>query len=213
MQQHAENPLPVTVEDVPDEDLPAPSVSGDSSAAPSWAPTMTAKATGKQKAAPASSLDMQSHDAFPSLGGPAGAKANVTPIWGGANGKPAAASWSADATPRSATPASGMATPTTGPKAVSIPGRNVESYVLEASQVMPRSQLRRPIADIVKDINRKSRANITMTNGLSGSYKFNATGPQDKAQQALRDLIQQIGANVCVLSRVIKSYLQTLSRS
>ncbi|KXJ96717.1 putative RNA binding effector protein Scp160 [Microdochium bolleyi] len=194
MQQHAENPLPVTVEDVPDEDLPAPSVSGDSSAAPSWAPTMTAKAAGKQKAGPASSLDTQSHDAFPSLGGPAGAKANVTPIWGGANGKPSAASWSANATPRSATPASGMATPTAGPKAVSIPGRSVESYVLEASHIMPRAQLRRPIPDIVKDINRKSRANITMVNGPGGSFRFNATGPQDKAQQALRDLVQQIGA-------------------
>lgn len=196
MQQHAENPLQATVEEVPDQDLPPRSESGDGPGAPSWAPTMSAKAAGKQKAQSSGPLDTQSHDAFPSLGGPAGNKTNVTPIWGGANGKAAAASWSANGTPRSSTPASGIATPTGAPKAVSIPGRNVESYILEPSHILPRNQLRRPIPDIVKDINRKSRAVINMASGPNGSLKFNATGPQDKAQQALRDLIQQIGAKV-----------------
>jgi hypothetical protein len=79
---------------------------------------------------------------------------------------------------------------------MAIPGRNVETIMLPSSSILPRTQLRRPIPDIVKDINRKSRAVITMANGPGGQLKFEASGPQDKAQQALRDLVSQIGRKV-----------------
>jgi hypothetical protein len=198
MQQHAENTHHVTVEDAPDEDLQPTSAVDAPEAPPSWGPSSSAKAVGKQKAQPSGPIDTQSQEAFPSLGGPKTApRSNITPIWGGANGKAnGATSWSANATPRTSTPVSGTSTPGGAPPSMFIPGRNVESYVLEPSHILPRNQLKRPIADVVKDINRKSRAPITMTNGPNGSLKFNATGPQDKAQQALRDLIQQIGAKV-----------------
>uniref|UniRef100_A0A8H7TPT7 K Homology domain-containing protein n=1 Tax=Bionectria ochroleuca TaxID=29856 RepID=A0A8H7TPT7_BIOOC len=79
-----------------------------------------------------------------------------------------------------------------------IPGRNVESITLEPQDVMPRGQLRRPIADIIKDINRKSRANISMGGASNGRLKFDATGPQDVAQQALKDLVSQIGTRTSI---------------
>jgi ferric-dicitrate binding protein FerR (iron transport regulator) len=79
-----------------------------------------------------------------------------------------------------------------------IPGRNVESVTLEPQFIIPRNQLKRPLADTIKDINRKSRANITMATSANGRLKFDATGPQDIAQQALKDLVQQIGTRVCL---------------
>lgn len=202
LQKHAENPLHhVTVEDVPDEELKSPSTA-DTSEKPSWGQTMSTKAAGKQPAQGSGSLDTQSHEAFPELGVPktnAASKSNISPIWGGAkgaNGKANGTSWSANGTPRTSTPASGVSTPTGVPPPVSIPGRNVETLLLEAQHVMPRNQLKRPIPDIVKDINRKSRAVISSVSAPAGHLKFEATGPQDKAQQALRDLVQQIGLKV-----------------
>ncbi|KAL7621934.1 hypothetical protein AAE478_007434 [Parahypoxylon ruwenzoriense] len=199
LQKHAENPLHATVEDVPDEDL-KPSSAADAPEKSSWGQTVSTKAAGKQPAQASATLDTQSHEAFPELGVPkssSASKANIPPVWGGAktgaNGKTNGTSWSANGTPRASTPASGVSTPTGVPPPVSIPGRNVETVVLESRFIMPRNQLRRPIPDIVKDINRKSRAVISMVPAPSGHLKFDATGPQDKAQQALRDLVQQIG--------------------
>ncbi|KAI0129598.1 RNA binding effector protein Scp160 [Xylariales sp. AK1849] len=170
LQQHTENHH-VTVEDAPDEDLP-------------------------RKAAP---VNVLSEEAFPSLG--AGTKdkgketagtARVAPIWGQkleSNGT------TPSATPRAATPAqaSGTSTPAgNGPKDMFIPGRHSEYVILEPQYILPRSQLKRPIPDLVKDINRKSRAVLTTAN-VGNRLKIEATGPRDKAQQAIRDLVQQIG--------------------
>ncbi|KAI1388026.1 putative RNA binding effector protein Scp160 [Hypoxylon trugodes] len=202
LQKHAENPLHVTVEDVPDEELKS-SPTADTPEKSSWAQTPSAKAAGKQPAQDSGRLDTQSHEAFPELGVPkttAASKSNISPIWGGAraNGKANGSSWSANGTPRTSTPASGVSTPTGVPPPVSIPGRNVETLLLESRYVLPRNQLKRPIQDIVKDINRKSRAVISLAPAPSGHLKFEATGPQDKAQQALRELVQQIGIKTSV---------------
>ncbi|KAI0894562.1 putative RNA binding effector protein Scp160 [Annulohypoxylon nitens] len=200
LQKHAENPLHhVTVEDVPDEELKSPSAP-DSAEKPSWNQTPSAKAAGKQPAKESGPLDTQSHEAFPELGVPkaAASKSNISPIWGGANGKTNGTSWSTNGTPRTSTPASGVSTPTGVPPPVSIPGRNVETFLLEARHVLPRTQLKRPLQDILKDINRKSRAQVSLAPAPSGYFKFEATGPQDKAQQALRDLVQQIGIKTSI---------------
>ncbi|KAI1134137.1 putative RNA binding effector protein Scp160 [Hypoxylon sp. FL0543] len=201
LQKHAENPLHhVTVEDAPDEELKSPSAA-DTAEKSSWAPSASTKAAGKQPAKDSGPLDTQSHEAFPELGAPkttATSKSNVSPIWGGANGKANGTSWSANGTPRTSTPASGVSTPTGVPPSMSIPGRNVETLLLEAQHVLPRTQLKRPLQDILKDINRKSRAVITLAPAPSGHFKFEATGPQDKAQQALRDLVQQIGTKTSI---------------
>lgn len=206
----------VTIETVPDEEdlkhdalLRAEAAEAAASSGPapadapaaSWAATPSAKAAGKQKApepTPASKLDTHSHELFPELGAPKKASANVAPVWnaktgGAANGANGASQPTSNGSsaPAAADPARSAAPPT-----LNIPGRNVSSVTLEDHQLLPRGSLKRPVPDIIKDINRKSRANITMLPPTGGRRKFNATGPPDVAQQALRDLVQQIGAKV-----------------
>ena len=183
LQKHAEVPHPVTVEEAEDEDLPHKTDSA----------TTSGKAS---ETKPASKLfDAQSHELFPELGAPKGKAANVAPIWGAKNN----AGNKANGVNASAAPApvSGNAPSSQRPTpSMFIPGRNVETVTLEPQYIIPRNQLKRPIPDIIKDINRKSRANITMATSSNGRLKFDATGPQDVAQQALKDLVQQIGTKV-----------------
>ncbi|KAI0201545.1 putative RNA binding effector protein Scp160 [Astrocystis sublimbata] len=208
LQKHAQHPLPVSVEDAPDDEVNPPATAtatattttAEAPTDATWAPAMSAKTAGKQPAGNSSAIDTQSHEAFPELGLPktAAPKSSFPPIWagakGGANGNANGTSWSANGTPRTSAPTSGVATPTAGvPLPMAIPGRNVETIMLPSSSILPRNELKRPIPDIIKDINRKSRAVITMTTGPGGQLKFEASGPQDRAQQALRDLVSQIG--------------------
>ncbi|KAF5024306.1 hypothetical protein F66182_3636 [Fusarium sp. NRRL 66182] len=190
MQKHAEAPHHVTVEDAPDEDLPSRAPAEASSSAEAPAP----KVATKQPAA--KTLDTQSHELFPELGAPKGKAANVAPIWGAksANGKANGAPSNGGS--RSSTPVSGAATP--NKPAMFIPGRNVETVTLDPQYILPRGQLKRPIPDIIKDINRRSRATLSMATSSNGRYKFDATGPQDVAQQALKDLVAQIGTRTAI---------------
>ncbi|KAF4971565.1 hypothetical protein FZEAL_9810, partial [Fusarium zealandicum] len=191
MQKHAEAPHPVTVEDAPDEDLPvhAPAEASSSADAPSAKPA-------PKQAAPKTALDTQSHELFPELGAPKGKSANVAPIWGAKNANGKANGAASNGVSRSSTPASGAATP--NKPSMFIPGRNVETVTLDAQYILPRGQLKRPIPDIIKDINRKSRATISMATSSNGRFKFDATGPQDVAQQALKDLVAQIGTRFAI---------------
>ncbi|KFA76734.1 hypothetical protein S40288_07818 [Stachybotrys chartarum IBT 40288] len=197
-QKHAEAPHSVTLEDVPDEELP---VKTSADASGSWAAPMSGKSAGKQKETPAkSALDTQSHELFPELGAPKGKSANVAPVWGAKNSASGKTNGStSNGTPNASTPPSGAATPSRGSTpALFIPGRNVESVTLEPQYIMPRNQLKKPIPDIIKDLNRKSRANINMSQSSNGRLRFDATGPQDVAQQALKDLVQQIGLRTSI---------------
>jgi hypothetical protein len=183
LQQHH-----VTVEDVPDADLPVHPVEDASASGSSPA----VKTAGKPKQ---TALDTQSHELFPELGAAKGKSPSVAPIWGAKSN----ANGGSNGISRSSTPASGTSTPAAqaATPAMVIPGRRVETYTLAPQHVRPRAELRRPIPDILKDINRKSRANITMTQSPNGHLKFTATGPQEVAQQALKDLVAQIGTKVC----------------
>ena len=140
-------------------------------------------------------LDTKSHELFPELGQTKAKTSNVVPVWrakNNANGKTNGSGSGGTSTPVSSTSEpSQKATPS-----MSIPGKNVESVVLDSSYIVPRTQLKRPIADIIKDINRKSRAVISMSPCAGGRLRFDATGPQEVAQQALKDLVQQIGTKV-----------------
>lgn len=197
-----------------DADAAGPKPTASDASAPSWTPLPSAKAAGKQKAAePAApvKLDTQSHELFPELGAPKKTTANVAPIWSvkngaGANGNGAAAA-SSNGTPKVSAPSSRAGTPlsvgggpvsSNGPPAMSIPGRNVTTVYLDDSQILPRSALKRPIPDIIKDINRKSRAVVTMAPPSGGKRRFDATGPSEAAQQALKELVHQIGAKVTI---------------
>lgn len=189
LQQHH-----VTVEDVPDPELPTHATE-DASASGS-APAV--KPAGKPKQ---TALDTQSHELFPELGAPKGKGPSVAPVWGAKSN----ANGGSNGVSRSSTPASGTSTPSAQAPtpSMAIPGRRVETYTLAPTHVRPRSELRRPIPDILKDINRKSRANITMTQSPNGHLKFIATGPQEAAQQALKDLVGQIGTKVCTQKSVV----------
>lgn len=197
-QEHAAEGHHVTVEDVPDDDLKPHDAPADAAEPPA----LSAKAAGKQKetAPAASALDTQSRELFPDLGGPKPQPAAKTaPKWNVLSDKTNGHSPAANGTPRAATPSSGAATPTakSAVPLVSIPGRkNIETIRLRPEHMKGRDQLRRPLPDIIKDLNRTSRANISIGNTNSSGTAFEATGPQDAAQRALKELVKQIGTPV-----------------
>lgn len=178
-----------------------------STSSASQAPTIADKVAGKQ--ANSKPIDTQSHELFPELGSSKGkAAASAVPTWGARTGGSNGASNGAS----SGVPAPALAS--VAKPAVSLPGRNVETITIDPQHVLPRQKLRRPIPDIIKDINKKSRAKITMSSAANGRYKFEATGPQDVAQQALKDLVSQIGTKVSLpLPSVFKILSITCLRS
>lgn len=198
----------VEVEDTPDdEDLrhrPEPISSSilestdEAAQAPTWAPTMSAKAAGKQKeVAPGKEnkpLDTQSPEAFPSLGG--SAKPVFNQGWGKASAAPPAATngkANGVATNGSASPTSSLNTPPhSGPK------RTPPFLSLQKNEVLPRNQLKKPLADICKDINKKLRTNLTVSSGENGVLEFRESNNVKEAvlNQAIRDLGMQIGVKV-----------------
>ncbi|KAK7701779.1 hypothetical protein SLS57_011619 [Botryosphaeria dothidea] len=198
-----------TVEDVPDEDdlaHPPPSTT---------APALSEKAAGKQKAQDAEPtikksganppLNIQSEEMFPGLGAPkAHTPAAVSSAWGrkpasvSANGVNGAAA--SNGTSRASTPASGIATPTTpsvrgpGPQTMNLPGRYVESISLAPSQMVPRQLQKRPMQDVIRDINRRSKAKVEMKPGNMGNIVFQGTGPVDAVRSALREVARELGS-------------------
>lgn len=206
----------VTVEDVQDEadtNHPAPPLSSsileskDDAPAPGWVPTVSPKAAGKRKEETPKMplLDTQSEELFPGLGAPKPRQpTTVTPTWGAKASTPNGASGiSSNGTN---TPHSGVSTPISainpaasrgGPRKMEIPGQVQERIFLEKNQMLPRPQLKKPLVDILKDINRKSKkVNVTLSAGEHGTT-FYATGPSEAAVQALRDVVAQVGAKVC----------------
>lgn len=201
-QEHAAEGHHVTVEDVVDEDLNPQ----NGSAAATDPPALSDKAAGKQKenAPPftksATTLDTQSRELFPDLGGPKPQATKAVPKWNVLSGDHKTNGQSpVNGTPRAATPSSGLATPTakSAAPAVHLPGRHVEQIVLEPQHMKSRDQLRRPIKDIIQDINRTSRATIKTVSGAHSGQRFEASGvTQEAAQQALKELVKQIGSVV-----------------
>jgi hypothetical protein len=190
MQEHADHH--VTVEDVPDEDELAHAPASDTAA------PLSEKAAGKQKAddAPAApkkpALNTQSEEAFPALGPvKPRAQASVAPTWGK---KPAAVTSNGvngSATAQSA-PARGPAHPS-----LNIPGQHTERISLAAHQVAPRGELKKPINEIVRDINRRSKAKLDYKQG-QGALIFEATGPVEAVRQALKEVANEVGSKQSV---------------
>ena len=238
---HAESHNP-TIEDVPDEAdlrhseepvsssvLEAP---GDEST-PGWVPNVSAKAAGKRKEDPASkenrpTLDI-SEESFPTLGGGPKPKqpAAVNTNWKNSNKTGPLASNGTNGASSSGvpTPTSGVNTPLSSttrsvfnPHKINIPGQVREDYFLAKEYMLPRQSLKKPLLEILKDLNKKSR-NVTVTHsaGANGS-NFSASGPSREAcQQALKDVLSQVGAKVCIIessalllsltpSRLLKKY-------
>ena len=160
------------------------------------------------------SLNTQSEEAFPALGsGPKpGAQAPSTTAWGakkpttvhsGVNGMNGHASSLTSS--RASTPTSGVATPSianatpqsrgmTMPHHMPIPGRNSEQIQFAPSQLLPRNQLKKPLQEVLRGINKGSKANIEMKTGPNGNIIFRGTGPVDATRQALKDLAREVGS-------------------
>lgn len=203
---------------------------------PTWAQPVSPKAAGKQKAqdppvqANQPAPDTQSHDLFPELGGtpkPQNGPA-VASIWSaksaanvshsGTNGKTNGLTPTNNSS-RASTPTSGGAIPTSTtnlatprglPATINIPGRHTERIPLAPSQLLPRTQMKKPLADILKDVNKRSKATITNTTGQGGAQWFTAIGPVDACRQALKDLVEQIGSKVSKVESISKYVLTKL---
>lgn len=199
LQQHTSHR--VTVEDAVDEDLPSQPAASAETAGRELTESSSGEAATKEKGRDTAGLATRSHELFPELGGAAPKPAPVVPpVWAArttVNGKPNGTS-PANGTPPTSAPPSGVSTPAprAGPPNLSIPGRNVEYMLLEPHHVLPRTQLKRPLPDIVKDFNRKSRAQVKVTTLPDGKLKVDATGPPEIATQALKDFVKQIGTRL-----------------
>jgi hypothetical protein len=205
--KHGEQPKSSNILESTEENAPAPG----------WVAPMSAKAAGKQKVEELPGkenkklLNTQSEELFPGLG-PAKPKQppSVVPVWN--IKKPSASPPTNDtsngiSTNGTSTPTSGMNTPPSavsqgqsraGPalKMSALPGQVSRQMPMAQDEILPRGQLKKPLPEILKDLNKKSKANITMQTGEKGMMWFNAVGPQAAADQAIKDLIAQIGLKV-----------------
>ena len=194
-------------------------------ATPAAEPAMSAKAAGKQpmreQAQPTApskpSLDTKSEDAFPALGGPKTQPAAAAPTpWsrkppsvgkaanGMSNGMTNGNTASANLSSGTSTPLSGIVTPSStapsqrGPTPqMNLPGRYSEQIQLHPNMMTPRNQLKKPVSDILRDINKRSKANVEMKAGPGGVVVFEGTGPVDAVRVALKEVATQLCSKVC----------------
>lgn len=161
--------------------------------------TLSDVARGKQKATSATNrpaFNITSEDAFPSLGGgkapatnatwsrPGATTANGTgKVTNGTQHKPASALGSDQAR---------------GPSAgsVKLPGRVVETIQMFPHEMIKRSELKKPVGEVLRDINKKSKANVVARDGRDGIVIFEASGPVEAVRQALKEVVATIGSKV-----------------
>ena len=173
-----------------------------------------AKAKPNGSAAP----NTQSEELFPALG--SGPKASVVaqaPLAWGAK-KPSSVHSSVNginghvqnpsmASSRASTPTSGALTPTSAnasiapssrgmsfPQQMALPGRHSERIQFAPSQLLPRNQLKKPLQDTLRDLNKRSKAKVEMKTGPNGNVIFEGNGPVDATRQALKDLAKEVGS-------------------
>ncbi|KAF2275343.1 uncharacterized protein EI97DRAFT_501939 [Westerdykella ornata] len=202
MEQHSHRP---TVEEVVDEeDLVHPPSSAPLNASEPAAP-LSEKAAGKQKAegSPAPSkkpevpFNTASEEMFPALGPVKPRPAAAAPSWGkkpssgsGVNGN-TNGNASSNAASRSSTPAAGMQ----GPAIMSMPGKDSDSIFFLGNEIIPPKQLKKPVNELIRDINRRSKAKLEYkVGGPQGLVTFTATGPKDAVRQALKDIANEVAA-------------------
>lgn len=202
MQEHDHH---ATVEEVVDEeDIAHPPPSAKSTADE----PLSEKAAGKQKAtdAPAPkkpSLNTSSEEAFPALGPvKPRAQAPVAPTWGkkpasvtsnGVNGGAASHATSGASTPASLPIGRGPALPS-----MNIPGKHTERISFSPNQLTPRQQLKKPVNDIIRDINRRSKAKLEYKSGPGGTVIFESTGPVEAVRQTLKEIANEVGSKQSV---------------
>ena len=222
-QQHHADVHNPTIEDVVDEEdiaHPPPSSALPALAGAPMEP-LSDKALGKQKEKQAdepvknksAAFDTKNEELFPALGGGPKPRAQgpISTAWGAkkpasvANGNMNGINGHDS---RPSTPGSGILTPTStnaskfargnGPQQMSMPGRHNERIQFAPSQLMPRKELRKPLLDVLRDINKRSKATVTMTPGPGGVINFEGIGPRDAVRQALKDVAKEVGSKQTV---------------
>lgn len=161
-------------------------------------------------------LDHLSEESFPALGGgPKSQTPAAARTWGmkksthlaqdhpnGLNGSTGNEQVSPSASSRASTPHVGTwTTPSSKSRGsidhrLPIPGKCTERIKFAPIQLKPRGQLRKPIPEILRAINKKSKANVEMKPGPNGFLYFEATGPVDAVRQALLETAKEIGSQV-----------------
>lgn len=191
-EKHEREAHAVTVEDVVDEDdiqhPPPAAASQVASTSPPDAkrgsvtspPETSATRPGPTKPV----LDVRSEEAFPALGGGPKPAAAAPTTWGAR--KPNFSNGTRPAAPGAFSP----------PKVMTMPGKHTEQIRFVPSQMLPRGQLKKPIAEIVRDIDRKSKARLEVRAGPNGSYIFEGVGSVDAVREALKEVAQQVGSKV-----------------
>lgn len=195
----------VSIEDVVDEeDIAHPT---PSTAVKSDTPTLSDIAKGKKKVDDAAAeapkpkapvFDVASEEAFPALGGPTSRPAAASQMWGK---KPPAVHTNGAKSNGTTNGAPSLVAPASSQRSnpgLSMPGRHVERISLHPQQITPRNQLKKPVADILREINKRSKASIVMKEGPGGVIVFEGQGPVDAVRQALKEIVQQIGTKVSI---------------
>ena len=179
-------------------------------------PAMSTKAAGKQPVREEQittdgskpRLDTTSEDAFPALGAPK-TQAAPTPwsrkpaavakaVGGGTTNGTSNGKAALNASSRTGTPASGMmtqssTTPIQG-GAMQIPGRYKEAITLPYQMMTPRTQLKKPVAELLRDVNKRSKATITHRESPSGLI-LEGIGPVDAVRVGLKEAANQLCAD------------------
>lgn len=223
-EKHADH-APTVEETVDEEDIihPPPSAAA-ATAGPvleEISQPLSDKAIGKKKAQDdfpkASSakpgIDTKSETAFPALGGGLKPRTNgpVAPAWGAKKSTPVTNGAANgvngyDRPPASSTPPSGpLASGNQSAKIqskgpVSMPGRQVEKVHFAPQQLLKRTELKKPISEVLRDINKRSKAKVELKQGAGDGLTFEGTGPLDAVRQALKDVAKEVGSKVKILT-------------
>lgn len=185
-----------TVEDGSDDEArPQPAAASETPGHETMAAPSTSRSPSRAPSAATKPAETNYSELFPEFGG--GASKVAAPVW------PARAGKTIGAVPSNSTsqlsspePVSQGLDSSVAPK-LSIPGQHQERYILPAGELLPPAQMKRPLADIVKDFNRKSRAQIKVKPHPDDMVMIEATGPKGEATtKSLKDFVALIGAKV-----------------
>ena len=173
---------------------------------------LSEKALGKKKAQDTPSpapggIDTKSEAAFPSLGGGPKPRAAgpVASAWG--SKKPASAVNGASGNVSAPKPSGPSPSPVTpgnsnsrmqSQSAVNLPGRQVERVHFSPEQLLGRNEMKKPVQEVLRDINKRSKAKVELKHGAAGGMTFEGTGPIDAVRQALKDVAREVGSKQSV---------------
>lgn len=160
----------------------------------------------KPKLSKKSVLNTDSEELFPTLGGGPAPRSSgpIAAAWSskkpssGINGGVNGAAVASKATSQQPASPVGMLSSQGGPpNAIKIPGRYEDQLKFAPSELLRKDQLRKPMNELVRDINKRSKANLEITHGLDGLVVFKAQGPAEDVRQALRDISRAVSVKVC----------------